>query len=213
MDCGDGIVDLVARSGGRLAPHFHLPLQHASDRMLALMRRPYTLDAYRRLVDGIVERLPHAAIGADMIVGFPGETADDFDANESYLPSAPLSHLHVFPYSDRPGTAASAMRGRIAGEVVRERGSRLRAIGAALARRFREAQIGQVRPGLTVDDGTVVVTDNYLKVRVPPGRARNERVDVRIERVGGVIEGSLSGADPSLRGDDRSASSAAFGPR
>ena len=109
MDCTPEIVDLVARSGGRFAPHFHLPLQHASDRMLALMRRPYTLDDYRRLVDGIVDRLPHASIGTDMIVGFPGETDDDFAANVAYLPGSPISHVHVFPYSDRPGTEASAM--------------------------------------------------------------------------------------------------------
>ena len=87
MDCTPEIVDLVAASGGRFAPHFHLPLQHASDRMLGAMRRPYTLDDYRRLVDGIVERLPHASIGSDMIVGFPGETDDDFAANAAYLPA------------------------------------------------------------------------------------------------------------------------------
>ena len=73
------------------------------------MRRPYTVDSYRRLVDLIVERLPHASIGSDMIAGFPGETAQDFARNLDYLPSAPLSHLHVFPYSDRPGTEAEAM--------------------------------------------------------------------------------------------------------
>ena len=72
MDCTPAIVDLVASSGGRFAPHFHLPLQHASDRMLRQMRRPYTLDDYRRLVDGIVGRLPHASIGTDLIAGFPG---------------------------------------------------------------------------------------------------------------------------------------------
>ena len=82
--------------------------------MLAAMRRPYTLDYYRRLVDGIAARLPHASIGSDMIVGFPGETDDDFAANLDYLPSSPLTHLHVFPYSDRPGTEASAMRGKVA---------------------------------------------------------------------------------------------------
>ena len=75
--------------------------------MLALMRRPYTLAYYCALVDGIVDRLPHAAIGTDMIVGFPGETDADFCLNLDYLPAAPLSHVHVFPYSDRPGTAAT----------------------------------------------------------------------------------------------------------
>ena len=140
MDCTPAIVDLVASSGGRFAPHFHLPLQHASDRMLALMRRPYTLDEYRALVDGIAARLPHASIGSDMIVGFPGESDDDFRANLDYLPASPLTHLHVFPYSDRPGTVATAMRDKVEGITVRERGLRVREIGATLARRFRQSR-------------------------------------------------------------------------
>jgi threonylcarbamoyladenosine tRNA methylthiotransferase MtaB len=179
MDCTPEIVALVAESG-RFLPHFHLPLQHASDRMLASMRRPYTLDEYRRLIDGIVSRLPHASIGSDMIVGFPGETGDDFAANLAYLPSSPLTHLHVFPYSDRPGTEASAMRDKVHGSVIRERGAALRGIGADLAARFRASLDGAVRPGLTLEDGTLVVTDNYLKVRIPPGTPRNTRVTVRI---------------------------------
>jgi threonylcarbamoyladenosine tRNA methylthiotransferase MtaB len=189
MDCTPDIVALIAASGGRFAPHFHLPLQHASNRVLRLMRRPYTLEHYRRLVGGIVERLPHAAIGSDMIAGFPGETEEDFAWNERYLPGAPLSHLHVFPYSERPGTEAASMAGKVAGPEIRARGARLREIGAALSRRFRASQAGTVRPALTLEDGSVAVTDNYLKVRIPPGRARNERVTVRIEQSAGVIEG------------------------
>jgi threonylcarbamoyladenosine tRNA methylthiotransferase MtaB len=187
MDCTSPLIAIVASSDGRFAPHFHLPLQHASDRLLALMRRPYTLDYYRRLVDAIVERLPHASIGSDMIVGFPGETDEDFARSLAYLPTSPLSHLHVFPYSDRPGTAACAMREKVPGTVVRKRGAEIRQIGAALSRRFREAQVGTVRPGLTLEDGTLVVTDNYLKVRVAPGMNRNERVMVRLTGDGGVI--------------------------
>ena len=184
MDCTPAIVDVVGAGGGRFAPHFHLPLQHASDRMLSMMRRPYTLADYRRLVDGIVERIPHASIGSDLIVGFPGESDDDFACDLEYLPGAPLSHLHVFPYSDRPGTAASAMTGKVPGPIVRERGARLRAIGAELTRRFEQAQAGTLRPGLTLEDGTLVVTDNYLKVRIPPGCGRNERVVVRLTNPG-----------------------------
>jgi threonylcarbamoyladenosine tRNA methylthiotransferase MtaB len=180
MDCVPELLDLVAASGGRFAPHFHLPLQHASDRLLARMRRPYTLDYYRRLVDGVIERLPHASIGSDIIVGFPGETEDDFSRNLAYLPASPLSHLHVFPYSDRPGTEASRMSDKVPGPVVRERGAQIRQIGAALARRFRAGQIGAVRPGLTLEDGTLVVTDNYLKLRIAPGFRRNQRVMVRV---------------------------------
>ena len=187
MDCTPEIVELVAASGGRFAPHFHLPLQHASDRMLGLMRRPYTLAYYRALVDAIVDRLPHASIGTDMIVGFPGETDDDFRANLDYLPTSPLSHVHVFPYSDRPGTGATAMSGKVPGAVIRERGARLRAIGADLSRRFRESQVGTVRPGLTLEDGTLVVTDNYLKVRIPAGLKRNRRVAVRLDHDAGTV--------------------------
>jgi threonylcarbamoyladenosine tRNA methylthiotransferase MtaB len=180
MDCTRDMVAFIASSGGRFAPHFHLPLQHASDRMLTLMRRPYTLEYYRRLVDAIVERLPHASIGTDMIVGFPGEREADFAANLEYLPGSPLSHVHVFPYSDRPGTAAAGMPDKVEGAVVRERGARLRAIGTELSRRFRRSQEGSVRPGLTLEDGAVLVTDNYLKVRIGNGHSRNERLFVRI---------------------------------
>ena len=188
MDCTPAIVALVA-SSGRFLPHFHLPLQHASSRVLAAMRRPYTLDDYRRLVDGIVARLPHASIGSDMIVGFPGETDEDFAENISYLPESPLTHLHVFPYSDRPGTEAASMRDKVHGSVVRDRGAQLREIGSRLTARFRQSQAGMVRPGLTLEDGTLVVTDNYLKVRIPPGRGRNERVSVRLRIHGSEMRG------------------------
>jgi threonylcarbamoyladenosine tRNA methylthiotransferase MtaB len=190
MDCTPEIVDLVAASGGRLAPHFHLPLQHASDRILGLMGRPYTLDHYARLADAIVAALPHASIGTDVIAGFPGEEAGDFDETLRYLSAAPLSHLHVFPYSDRPGTAASSLRGKVPGPAIRERASALRATGAELSRRFYRRQVGSVRPALTIGEGDRVVTDNYLKLAVPPGLARNERVRVR---VGEALTGSVCG--------------------
>jgi len=180
MDCSPAIIELIAASKGRFAPHFHLPLQHASNRILSTMRRPYSLDYYRSLVDSIHARMPHASIGSDMIVGFPGETDEDFQANLDYLPSSPLTHLHVFPYSDRPGTVAATMRDKVDGSIVRARGLELRRIGAALTARFHEGQGGTVRSALTIDDGSVVVTDNYLKVRIPRGLERNRRVRVRL---------------------------------
>ena len=200
MDCTPAIVDLVAESGGRFAPHFHLPLQHASDRMLEAMGRPYTLAQYRGLLDAIHARLPHASIGSDLIAGFPGETEQDFAANLCYLPDSPLTHLHVFPYSDRPGTVASALRGKVDGVTTRARGMQLRAMGAELTRRFHESQIGTTRPGLTLEDGTLVVTDNYLKVRIPAGRPRNQRVNVRVDGVTGALIGRVEpNPDPALR--------------
>lgn len=190
MDCSDEIVDLVADSAC-FAPHFHLPLQHASKRMLEAMSRPYTIEYYRRLVDRIRDRMPHASIGSDIIVGFPGETVDDFHMLESYLEPSPLTHIHVFPYSDRPGTVAAGMTNKVHGSVVRERASVVRGIGAALTRTFHRSQDGAVRPGLTIEDGSLVVTDNYLKVRIPPGRVRNEWVTVGVNLVGENLEGSV----------------------
>ena len=184
MDCPPELVEMVA-SSGRFAPHFHLPLQHASDAMLRRMRRPYTLDDYRRVVDHIRGRLPHAGIGSDLIAGFPGEKDNDACRTLDYVSASPLTYLHVFPYSPRTGTEASGLPGRVAGPLVRERARALRAVGVSLSRRFRETQIGTVRSGLTLEGSAVVLTDNYLKVTVPPGQAGNRRVDVRI-----------TGADP-----------------
>jgi threonylcarbamoyladenosine tRNA methylthiotransferase MtaB len=179
MDCSRQLVDLVAASD-RFAPHFHLPLQHASNRVLAAMRRPYTIEYYASLVDDIRARIPHASIGSDIIVGFPGETDDDVEQLAGYLEQSPLTHLHVFPYSDRPGTPASGMTGKVSGGVVRERGRRIREIGRALTARFRASQVGTSHRALTLDDGTVAVTGNYLKVRIPAGRVRNEWVRVKL---------------------------------
>jgi threonylcarbamoyladenosine tRNA methylthiotransferase MtaB len=179
MDCTSELVDLVS-SAGCFAPHFHLPLQHASNRMLRAMGRPYTIEYYRNLVDGIRRRMPAASIGTDIIVGFPGESDEDFSQLAAYLESSPLTHLHVFPYSDRPGTVAASRRDKVNGAVIRDRAHTIREIGRRLSDDFRLSQLGAVHRGLTVDDGTVVVTGNYLKVRIPAGRARNEWVDLRI---------------------------------
>jgi len=192
MDCTPEIVDLVSDSAC-FAPHFHLPLQHASDAMLRAMRRPYDNRYYASLVDRIRRVIPNASIGSDVITGFPGETDAHFDELASYLEHSPLTHLHVFPYSDRPGTAASRMGNRPEGTVVKERGTRLRQIGKLLNRRFLDSQAGTLHRGLTLDDGTLVVTGNYLKVRVPRGRSRNEWVNVRLTALAPELTGELIG--------------------
>jgi threonylcarbamoyladenosine tRNA methylthiotransferase MtaB len=189
MDCPPELVDLAA--DGAVAPHFHLPLQHASDRVLARMRRPYTRAEYDGLVSRIRLRLPDASIGSDIIIGFPGETDSDFETMLSYLADSPLTHLHVFPYSDRPGTAAAAMSEKVDPVKVKARARLVREAGHALTERFRAAQVGAVRPGLTIEDGSLVVTDNYLKVRVAPGLPRNERVRVRIVSAGEPMRGEV----------------------
>ena len=125
--------------------------------------------------------MPHASIGSDIIVGFPGETATQFERSESLLHDLPLSHLHVFPYSDRPGTMASALPDKVDGATIRERGQRIRAIGQEMAARFRRSQAGTMRRALTVDTGLSAVTDNYLKVALTQPLPRNQWIDVRID--------------------------------
>lgn len=179
MDCTDAVVDLVAASH-RFAPHFHLPLQHGSDSMLRAMRRPYTNAYYRRLVERIAAHVPHASIGSDIIVGFPRETAAEFAEMQHALTQLPLTYLHVFPYSDRPGTAAAALTPKVDGKVVRARAAAIREIAGGLAARFRQSQIGSTLRALTVDDGQSVVTGNYLKLRLDVPLPRNQWVNVRV---------------------------------
>lgn len=191
MDCTPEVLGVIAGSG-RMAPAFHLPLQHASDRILGLMRRPYTLAGYAALVESVRRRLPHASIGSDVIVGFPGETPDDFAALEAYLARSPLTHLHVFPYSDRPGTTASRMGGRVDGAVVRDRARAIRNLGQLLARRFRESLAGTVHRALVIDDGTAAVAANGVRVALSERRTRNAWVEVRLA----LEESGLRGDDP-----------------
>ena len=193
MDCTPAIVDLVS-NGDRFAEHFHLPLQHASDNVLRSMRRPYALDSYRQLVDDIRERMPNAAIGSDIIVGFPGETDRDVEVLIRYLADSPLTSLHVFPYSDRPGTRAAMMPAKVPGAVIRARAEQVRRIGSVLTSQFKQNQLGSIHRGLTIDDGTVAVTGNHLKVTIPPGRKRNEWIDVRVIQAGETMTGEILSA-------------------
>jgi threonylcarbamoyladenosine tRNA methylthiotransferase MtaB len=189
MDCSMALIDLVA-SSPRLAPYFHLPLQHGDADMLTAMRRPYSPTYYRDLIGDIARRMPGACIGTDVIAGFPGETERQAEALAAFLDSLPLGYVHVFPYSDRPGTEASAMPPKVSGETIRARAARLRAVAATVADRFARSQVGSTRRGLVVDDGQSVVTDNYLKLRLDRHLPRNSWADVRVEspRAGRVVE-------------------------
>ena len=179
MDCSEAVVAAVL-DHACFAPHFHLPLQHASGDVLARMRRPYSALAYDALVRGIRDRCPHAAIGSDVMVGFPGERDEDVDLLCSYLAGSPLTHLHVFPYSERPETEAAAMPGKVAGQVVRDRAARVRDVAAKLQAWFRRSQVGTEHDGLTLEDGTCALTGNFCKVTIPAGHGRNEWVRVRV---------------------------------
>lgn len=152
-----------------IAPHLHIPLQSGSDLTLRRMRRPYTAAMYRTLVERLGQAIPRLGLGADVIVGFPGETEADFDATLALVDALPLTYLHVFPYSDRRGTEATELDGHVMASVVTERGRRLRALGRAKNLAFRRSLLGRVEDVLVLEtrdraSGRLVgLTGNYVE--------------------------------------------------
>ncbi len=169
-------------------PHFHLPLQSGAAQVLAAMGRPYGPGEFRDLVREITRRFPGAGLGLDVLVGFPGETAADFQATFSLVDGLPVTYLHVFPYSPRPGTLAATMP-PLPARVIRERARLMRELGRAKKTRFLKAQIGQVREvlveGSEEQKGWLRgLSDHYLRVIFPgPLAWRNRRVRVRFQAV------------------------------
>jgi threonylcarbamoyladenosine tRNA methylthiotransferase MtaB len=138
----DEIIGMAA-SNEKILPHFHIPLQSGSDKILGLMRRRYTRDVFQERVKMIRKMMPNAGIGADVIVGFPGESSSDFEDTCSFLSELPLSYLHVFSFSERPGTVAARLQGKVApGEKVM-RSKRLIALSENKALEFNKLNIGQ----------------------------------------------------------------------
>jgi threonylcarbamoyladenosine tRNA methylthiotransferase MtaB len=182
------IVDLAAEHPV-FAHHFHIPLQSGSDRVLRLMRRPYTAARFRELLAYIQDKLPDAGIGADVLIGFPGETDGDFAETCALIREAPLTYLHVFPFSPREGTAAFSMPGRISSQVMKHRLNAVLDISRAKNIAFRRRFVGQVLPGITISReenlGTsLVLTGNYIHARVPGlSVPPNRLVNIRIEEV------------------------------
>jgi len=188
LDVTQDLIDLFA-STDRIAPHFHMPLQSASDRILAAMHRWYRAEHYARRVELIRERLPHAAIGADVITGFPGESDADHSATMRFIEERPFTYLHVFSYSLRPGTKAATLPGQLPGHVIKRRARELRALGEAKSAAFRRTQIGRTLRVLTLrrdpgDDpcSTPALSENYLSVRVPQVLPPNQFLTISLTR-------------------------------
>jgi threonylcarbamoyladenosine tRNA methylthiotransferase MtaB len=183
QDVTEDFVSLIAASE-RLAPHFHVPLQSGSDRILRAMHRWYRTAHYAERIALIRRLLPHAAIGADVIVGFPGETDEDFQATRTLIERLPFTYLHVFSFSARPGTAAEKLADAVPPAVIRERARCLRGLAQKKSEVFRAAQSGRTFRALTLnrrgDDWTEALTGNYLKVRVAGQYPANEWHEVRL---------------------------------
>jgi threonylcarbamoyladenosine tRNA methylthiotransferase MtaB len=181
MDVTADLVGLIA-STSRLAPHFHVPLQSGSDRILKAMHRWYRTEHYARRIELIRERLPDAAIGADVLTGFPGETEDDHRATLDFLRALPFTYLHVFAFSKRPGTAAAEMAAEVAPAVLKRRAQELRALGAEKSSAFRASQVGRRLRVLTLHRSgqgwTEALSENYLRIRAAGRWPANEWLDV-----------------------------------
>lgn len=166
----DEIIALAAESR-MIMPHFHIPLQSASDRVLGLMRRRYQRDLYAHKVAKIKEFIPHACIAMDIIAGFPTETEEEFADGLEWLEALPISYLHVFTYSRRPNTIAAEMVGQIPSPVKKDRTNRLLALSEAKKHIFYNSHIGETRPVLLESESKnnwmFGFTDNYIKVRIP----------------------------------------------
>ena len=148
MEVDDRVIHVMQAAGERFAQHLHVPLQSGSDTVLRRMNRPYRSEAYLQRVSAIRGAFPDAAIGADVIVGFPGETDEEFAQTLALVERAPLTYLHVFSYSDRPGTRASAMKDKVPPEVIAVRGGHLRSLGARKDREFQDRFQGAVLEAL-----------------------------------------------------------------
>jgi len=180
----DPVIEMIA-SEKVLLPHVHMPLQSGSDRILGLMRRRYRREVFLDRVMKIREKMPYAGIGADVIVGFPGETEEDHADTYSFLESLPLSYLHVFAYSPRPGTPASLMPGKVSKQDKEKRSRQLIKLSESRRMQFMRGASGQVQEVLFEQKGsdTMVagLTGNYIRVLTPwikglPGTVRHVRL-------------------------------------
>jgi threonylcarbamoyladenosine tRNA methylthiotransferase MtaB len=185
----DRLLELMASQPRRLVPQIHAPLQSGSNAVLKRMGRHwYTAESYAAVAMRMASRLPVFGFGADVITGFPGETEADHRATRDLVESLPFTYLHVFPYSPRPGTAATRLGGQVAPALARERAADLRSIGARKATAHAASRLGQVADVVVIGSGErrTGLTEDYLEIDVAEPVGRGERLDV-------VLEGSTTG--------------------
>lgn len=191
----DDLVRLCSEQARRICRHFHLPLQSGSSRLLKLMRRPYDRERFLEKVAAIRNAIPNAIVGADIIVGFPGETEDDFAGSCSILDTGMVDYLHVFSYSDRPNTPAAEMTPKINPQVIKERSETLTQISYRMLRAAYQRQVGQTLEAISEHKGSpgecYGISDNYIKVKLPDSVAGGRHI-IRI-KITGSHDGFVAG--------------------
>ncbi|HTW89675.1 MAG TPA: tRNA (N(6)-L-threonylcarbamoyladenosine(37)-C(2))-methylthiotransferase MtaB [Candidatus Binataceae bacterium] len=197
-ELGDEIIDLFAASDA-FCPHLHLPLQSGVDQTLAAMRRRYDTAFYRGRVERVLELLPEAALGTDLIVGFPGESAADFKRYFKFVESLPLAYFHVFPYSVRAGTTAAKLDGRVAAGEIRRRAQAMRELGeqrrSHFASRFVDAKLRVLLEERAEDGRLTGLSRNYIRVTARGSdELRNHEVEFQASHVhGATLAGEIVG--------------------
>jgi len=196
MDWSDELISLVALSP-RIAKHAHIPMQSGSDAVLRRMHRKYRPWHYRSKVTRIRAAMPDAAIGADVMVGFPGETDAEFEATRRMVEELPFTYLHVFTYSPRPGTPAASMPKQVPVQVARDRNRDLRELAAAKRLAFMRSFVGKEVQAITLRHestlssiSTDALTENYLKLRLHGCQEPNRWLPAHVDE---VRDGSLVG--------------------
>ena len=187
MDVSPALIRLVAGEP-RLAQHFHIPLQSGCSRILRLMNRRYWPPQYAERILAIREQIPNAGIGADVMVGFPGETDQDHAASAEFIESLPFTYLHIFPYSARPHTPAAASPQQVNGRVAHVRAQDIRSLLARKRQAFLQSQVGLNLSAITLDESEagdrVALSSNYLKIVLPGSNLQpNTLLDVHVGRV------------------------------
>lgn len=193
MDWSDDLVQLVATSS-RIAKHVHIPLQSGSDTVLRRMHRRYRPKHYESRVRLARELMPDAAIGADVMVGFPGETEAEFDETRAFIESLPFTYLHIFPYSERPGTPAAQRTDQVPENTRKSRGRVLKQLGFEKNLEFRRLFVGKTLSAVTMENNRAT-TSNYLTVELSQPRQARQMVEVDI---GEITEAGLKEHSPFL---------------
>ena len=185
------IIEFVYKSK-RFVPHFHIPLQSGSDILLKSMRRRYNTELYKSRIEKIKDLMPKACIGVDVIVGYPGETEEEFNKTVHFLKSLPISYLHVFTYSERANTTAPRMGEIVPMEERRKRSKQLRILSLKLKQQFYQNNLGKTEKVLleNQEDGYHYgFTENYVKVKLPAQKVKkNEIVNVKLNEINNDFE-------------------------
>ena len=204
-ELSDRVIEVLATSD-KFCPHLHLPLQSGEDATLVRMRRRYSTADYRTLLGRVLERIPTAAVGTDLMVGFPGETPADFTRYLEFVASLPLAYFHVFPYSVRAGTTAAKFAARVTAAEISRRAEALRELGEErrrqFARRFTGHRLKVLFEEKRADGMLAGYSRNYLRVLAEGGdELKNHEVEIETSRARGAqLLGRIAGPGAQCEG-------------